>query len=83
MSLTPNASPLFRTTRESYNDGCPAVAQDVSVKGVSNTISGCPNCLSIQEAMSIRTKFDQQQITMYNNLRQTYNTNLLSLKMPH
>lgn len=70
------------SVREPYCDQCPAVAQDVPVKQVSSSLSGCPQCLSLQDAFKIRTPFDKQQISLYSNLRETYNTNLLALKMP-
>jgi len=73
-------------TRESYCRDCPAMPKSQLTPQLTQTITGCPNCSSIQKAFDNRTILDQKLGMFYmthvlNNPK--VDTNLLTLQFQY
>lgn len=72
--------------QEPYCRDCPAMPRSSMVEKVSQTITGCPHCSSIQNAFHDRTVLDAKMSQFYmttviNNPK--IDTNLLTLKFEY
>lgn len=66
---------------EQYCNNCPTQSDDSTVHHLTQPMSGCMKCPSLQAAYTERTSFDKQSIAFYDQLRKGYQTNLLGLRL--